>query len=126
MLDDVSITQASVVQELKRANKALRFSELYGRAIRVGKDHIGSLVNTLALAYVGVSLPLILLYAKTGSSFMLSINQEVIAAEIIRIIIGSIGLILAVPFPTVAAAWWFSDRRVDNEDVATHCHSHSH
>ena len=61
VLDDVSITQASVVQELKGANPSFGFKELYQRALRVGKDHVGSLVNTLALAYVGASLPLILL-----------------------------------------------------------------
>ncbi len=126
VLDDVSITQASVVQELKRANSKLHFHDLYSRAIRVGRDHIGSLVNTLALAYVGVSLPLILLYAKTESDFMLSLNQEVVAAEIIRIIIGSIGLILAVPMTTLVAAWWFNKHEVDSEEVAEHCHSHSH
>ncbi len=125
VLDDVSITQASVVQELKRANARMKFHDLYKGAIRVGRDHIGSLVNTLALAYVGVSLPLILLYAQTESNFMVSLNQEVIAAEIIRIIIGSIGLILAVPLTTLVAAWWFSDHEVDSNDVAEHCHSHS-
>lgn len=126
VLDDVSITQASVVQELKHANSALRFSELYASAIRVGRDHIGSLVNTLALAYVGVSLPLILLYAKTESSFMLSLNQEVIAAEVIRIIIGSIGLILAVPLTTLFAAWWFDNHEVDSIDNSSHHHHHHH
>lgn len=126
VLDDVSITQASVVQELKHANQTLRFRELYQRAMRVGKDHIGSLVNTLALAYVGVSLPLILLYAKTESSFLTSINQEVIAAEIIRIIVGSIGLILAVPMTTLVAAWWFNNRSVDSTEIATHSHGHHH
>lgn len=126
VLDDVSITQASVVQELKQANKELKFRDLYQRAIRVGKDHIGSLVNTLALAYVGVSLPLILLYAKTDSSFLVSLNQEVVAAEIIRIIVGSIGLILAVPLTTLVAAWWFSNRSVDSEDVSSHHHHHHH
>jgi uncharacterized membrane protein len=126
VLDDVSITQASVVQELKRANNQLQFIELYRRAIRVGKDHIGSLVNTLALAYVGVSLPLILLYAKTESSIFVSLNQEVIAAEIVRIIVGSIGLILAVPMTTLVASWWFHSHEVDSEEVATHCHGHHH
>lgn len=126
VLDDVSITQASVVQELKRANSALRFTELYSRSIKVGKDHIGSLVNTLALAYVGVSLPLILLYAKTESSFITSLNQEVVAAEIIRIIIGSIGLILAVPMTTLVAAWWFDNHEVDSDDIPSHDHHHHH
>jgi len=125
VLDDVSITQASVVQEIKRANPALRFQELYNRAIRVGRDHIGSLVNTLALAYVGVSLPLILLYARTSSDWWLTLNQEVVAAELIRIIVGSIGLIMAVPFTTLVAAWYFSDRVVvDNDDKSSHGHHH--
>ena len=126
VLDDVSITQASVVQELKSANKNFCFHELYNRAIRVGKDHIGSLVNTLALAYVGVSLPLILLYAKTESSFLTSLNQEVIAVEIVRIIVGSIGLILAVPMTTLVAAWWYNGREVDSDCVSSHHHHHHH
>lgn len=126
VLDDVSITQASVVQELKAANSSFGLSELYNRAIKVGRDHIGSLVNTLALAYVGVALPLILLYSKTQSDWWLSINQEVIAVELVRIIIGSMGLILAVPATTLAAAWYFSTRVVDPHDVAHHGHHHHH
>lgn len=124
VLDDVSITQASVVQELKAANSSLGLRELYNRAIKVGRDHIGSLVNTLALAYVGVALPLILLYSKTQSDWWLSINQEVIAVELVRIVIGSMGLILAVPATTLVAAWYFSTRTVDPHDVAHHAHHH--
>lgn len=125
VLDDVSITQASVVEQLKRANDSLKFSELYWRAITVGRDHIGSLVNTLALAYVGVSLPLILLYAKADTSVWLSLNQEVIASELLRIIVGSIGLIVAVPATTAVAAWYFNDRQPTGEDKVEHDH-HSH
>lgn len=125
VLDDVCITQASVVQELRGANHTLGFRELYLRAIRVGRDHVGSLVNTLALAYVGASLPLILLYASSQSSILTSINQEVIAAEILRIVVGSIGLILAVPITTALAAWYFKDKQVGSEDSA-HGHSHAH
>lgn len=122
VLDDVSITQASVVQELKSANPKLGLKDLYGRAIKVGRDHIGSLVNTLALAYAGVSLPLILLYAKTESDIWLSLNQEVIAVELLRIIVGSIGLILAVPVTTFVAAWYFQDKVVLDEDTKPHHH----
>ena len=125
VLDDVSITQASVVQELRGANQALGARELYRRAIRVGRDHVGSLVNTLALAYVGAALPLVLLFARSDASFLASINQEVIAVEIVRIVIGSIGLVLAVPFTTAVAAWYFSSRDVARND--THAgHSHHH
>ena len=122
ILDDVSITQASVVQELKAANKDLNLLSLYQRAINVGHDHIGSLVNTLALAYVGVSLPLILLLAKADATLGLTLNQEVVAAEMLRIMVGSIGLILAVPLTTLLAAWWFA--RSDKAEEITHPHTH--
>lgn len=125
VLDDVSITQASVVQELRGANRELTFIELYRRAIRVGRDHVGSLVNTLALAYVGAALPLVLLFARTDASFFTSLNQEVVAAEVLRIVVGSIGLVLAVPFTTVMAAWYFKDKVVDNEPIP-HCGHHHH
>lgn len=124
VLDDVSITQASVVQELKAANSSLGFDELYKRAIRVGRDHIGSLVNTLALAYVGVSLPLVLLLSRAESTLSLTLNQEVLAAEITRIVIGSIGLILAVPLTTLVAAWYFGKQTEVAEEELHHCGHH--
>ncbi len=125
ILDDVSITQASVVQELKSANATLTMQELYTRAIRVGRDHVGSLVNTLALAYVGASLPLVLLFARADSTWSLSVNQEIIAVEIARIIIGSIGLILAVPLTTLIAAWYFGKQESVPHEEMHHC-GHSH
>lgn len=126
VLDDVSITQVSVVQELKAAQPSFMFKELYARAITVGKAHIGSLVNTLAFAYVGVSLPLVLLFARADAPLSLTLNQEVVAAELVRIIVGSIGLILAVPISTAVAVWWFSNHEVDEHDVSSHGHSHAH
>lgn len=125
VLDDVAVTQTSVVAQLKLANKTFGFFELYNRAIAVGRDHIGSIVNTLALAYVGVSLPLILLYAKTGSDIGAVFNQEVVAAELTRIIVGSIGLIIAVPATTAAAAWYYQRHEVDTLDHSSH-HHHTH
>ncbi len=123
LLDDVSITQASVVQQLKGANRDFGFKELYLRAIKVGRDHVGSLVNTLAFAYVGAALPMILLYSYSESSIMTIINQEVVAAEILRIVVGSIGLILAVPLTTVMAAWYFRNKEPREEDIHT-CADH--
>lgn len=122
VLDDVSITQASVVQELKFANPSFHLRELYSRAIRVGNDHVGSLVNTLALAYVGASLPLVLLFAKADSSIGLTLNQEIFSVEIVRIMIGSIGLVLAVPFTTLIASWWFNSHAPKDECHRGHCH----
>lgn len=136
VLDDVSITQASVVQELKAANPEFGFGELYERALRVGRDHVGSLVNTLALAYAGTSLPMLLLYAYSETPAIILLNQEVIAAEILRIVVGSIGLVLAVPLTTAMAAWYFRNRHpVPGEAGHTHshgpeetssCHDHKH
>jgi uncharacterized membrane protein len=125
MLDDVSITQVSVVRQLKRANKTFDVRQLYIRAIEVGKDHLGSLVNTLALAYVGVSLPLVLLFANADAPLALTLNQEVIAAEFVRIIVGSIGLILAVPLTTLLAALYFGKREIlDEHEESSHDHHH--
>lgn len=126
ILDDVAITQASVTAELKRANALLGFRELYARAIHVGRDHIGSLVNTLALAYIGVSLPLVLLLTAAGSDLTLSLNQEIVAAELIRTLVGSIGLILAVPLTTLAAAWWYDTRGAGEYNEHGHHHGHGH
>ncbi len=112
MLDDVSITQVSVVRQLKAVNINLSKRELYARAIQVGKDHLGSLVNTLALAYVGVSLPLVLLFVNADAPLALTLNQEVVAAEFVRIVVGSIGLILAVPITTFIASWYFAKQDI--------------
>ncbi len=125
ILDDVSITQASVVQELKAANESFSISELYTRAIRVGRDHVGSLVNTLALAYVGISLPLVLFLSGSEAPITHILNQEVVAAELVRIMVGSIGLVLAVPCTTILAAWWFGTHGVDERHVSS-SHGHHH
>lgn len=126
VLDDVAITQASVVAELAHANKALKGYDLYDRAIRVGRDHIGSLVNTLALAYAGVSLPLILLFARTDSTFLDIVNQEVVAAELVRTLVGSLGLMLTVPVTTLIAVVWAQKFGVSHMHDAGSHHHHSH
>jgi uncharacterized membrane protein len=81
---------------------------VYKRALRIGREHIGALVNTLAIAYVGVSMPLILLFATSNQGTLLTINQEVFATEIVRMMVGSIGLILAVPITTTVAVYMLS------------------
>jgi len=124
MLDDIAITQVSVIAELKHANASLNMTELYKRSVRVGKDHIGSLVNTLALAYVGAALPLVLLFSTSDAPLYFTLNQEVVAAEMARILIGSIGLVLTVPITTLIAAWWFHHKGVDNHSSAHYHHHH--
>jgi uncharacterized membrane protein len=124
VLDDVAITQASVVRELRAANPSFGWRDLYTRSLRVGKDHVGSLVNTLALAYVGTALPLVLLFSQAQASVGLILNQEVVAAELVRIMVGSIGLVLAVPLTTLAAAWFYKNRTVNPSLDHGHCGHH--
>lgn len=115
VLDDIAVTQTSVVRELYRANPQLSQKEVYTRALIVGREHVGALVNTLALAYTGASLPLMLLIALSSSPFLHTINQEIIAIEIVRTIIGSIGLVLTVPITTWLAARYLQGRTLDHK-----------
>ncbi len=105
VLDDVAITQVSVVRELFDTNKEMNRGEAYLRAMRVGKDHIGSLINTLVLAYTGTALPLLILFSYGAHGFVYMMNSEVVATEIVRALVGSIGLIIAVPVTTALAVW---------------------
>lgn len=101
VLYDAAIGQAVAVDELYRANPAAQPAHVYRRARRMGREHIGALVNTLAIAYVGAALPLLLLLATVGSEyFVLNLNREFIATEIVRTLVGSIGIMLAVPITT--------------------------
>ena len=104
-LDDMTVTQASAVWELRRANQALTRNELYRSALRIGRDHVGSTVNTLLLAYAGASLPLMLLFVLSNQSLGTVANSEIVAVEIVRTLVGSIGLVAAVPVTTWLAAW---------------------
>ena len=103
-LDDVTVTQASTVAELRDANPAMRHAELYKSGIRIGRDHIASTTNTLALAYAGAALPLLLLFLLSAQSLGAVANSEVVATEIVRTLVGSIGLVAAVPITTWLAA----------------------
>jgi len=104
ILDDVTVSQSSIVNQLKEADKTLSFGELYRRAMKVGQDHISSMVNTLVLVYTGAALPLLLLFIDNPRPFSEVVNYEIIADEIVRTLVGSIGLILAVPITTLIAA----------------------
>lgn len=105
VLDDITISQSACVFELQDANKKLSWNELYKRGLRVGQDHIASLVNTLVLAYAGASLPLLLLFVLSGGEPIGQlINREMIANELVRTLVGSLGLVSAVPITTALAA----------------------
>lgn len=104
VLDDVTVSQSSTVFALRSASPGLRSRELYSRAIDVGRDHITATVNTLVLAYVGASLPVLLIFSAGGVGFGEAINSEIVATEVVAMLVGSIGLIAAVPLTTALAA----------------------
>lgn len=103
ILDDVTIGQASATFELRRANPQLRWTQLFRHSMVIGRDHIASMINTLLLAYVGASLPLFLLMASLHIPLGQTLNREFIAEEIVRTLVGSLGLILAVPVTSLLA-----------------------
>lgn len=101
ILYDAGISQAVAVEELHHAAPHLTKTAIYQKALRIGREHIGALVNTLFIAYVGAALPLLLLFYNFGIDINQIINQELFATEIIRAVVGSIGLILAIPITTL-------------------------
>jgi len=105
ILDDITVSQATVVEELRRANPKLSNGELYARGLRVGREHIASLINTLVLAYVGTSF-LFIVYISATSPYplLVNLNSEIIMEEVARSLVGSAALILAVPITTILAA----------------------
>jgi uncharacterized membrane protein len=108
VLDDITTAQTAAVEQIYEANKTLSKKELYARGIIVGKEHIISLVNTLVLAYTGAALPLLLLFSIYTQPLWVTLNNEIIIEEIIRMLVGSMALIIAVPLTTSIAAYFFS------------------
>jgi uncharacterized membrane protein len=104
VLDDVTVTQASAVWEIHRANPEYGIRNLYRAAIRIGRDHIASTVNTLVLAYAGASLPLLILFSVSNRALGQVLNTETVAEEVVRTLVGSIGLVASVPITTGLAA----------------------
>ncbi|GAB2770483.1 YibE/F family protein [Streptomyces daliensis] len=104
VLDDVTVTQTSAVWELKEADPEASWRKIYGAAMRIGRDHIASVVNTLVLAYAGAALPLLLLFSIARSSVSMVATSEVVSEEIVRTLVGSIGLVASVPVTTLLAA----------------------
>ena len=104
VLDDLVISQSSAVFELYRNNPTQNFQSLYRSAMNIGKDHIAATVNTLVLAYAGAALPMLLLFSYRSVDFLMAINLEFIAEEIVRTLVGSLGLFAAVPITTSLAA----------------------
>jgi uncharacterized membrane protein len=124
VLDDVTVSQASTVLALRSANPGLGFGQLFGTALRVGRDHVSATVNTLVLAYVGASLPLLLIFSTTDLSAGEALTTEVVAKEVVATLVGSIGLIAAVPLTTALAAALALGEAPDA--LAGEAHGHAH
>ena len=122
VLDDVTMSQASLVFALRRANPTAAMTRLMGASLTVGRDHIAATVNTLFLAYAGASLPLLILFATSGESLGAVATSEVVAVEIVRTLCGSIGLIAAVPLTTLLAAVLARDEPARDEGEPSRGH----
>lgn len=107
VLDDITISQTSIVEKLIKANPKYTFRQVFSEAMDVGRDHISSLVNTLILVYAGAALPLfVLFYNSQLGGYSQVVNMEIVATEIVRTLVSSIGIISAVPITTVLASWY--------------------
>lgn len=110
VLDDVTTAQTATVKEIAEANTNFSWKDLYTRGLRVGKEHIISLVNTLVLAYTGTALPLLLLFHVYDKPLWVIINSELVMEEIVRMLVGSATLMVAVPLTTFFAAVVFGKK----------------
>ncbi len=114
VLDDVTVTQAATVEELAaRTHAGAR--TLWSRAMRIGRSHIAATTNTLFMAYVGASLPALIFIIVVAEPTLLTLNREVLALQVVRTLVGSIGIILAMPLTTLLAAVAFGARTTGEE-----------
>ena len=107
-IDDITVTQASTVWELHALRPDLGRRGLVRSAMKVGRDHVASTVNTLLLAYAGAAMPLLLFFVLAGQSIGTILNSEIVAVEVVRTLVGSIGLVAAVPITTWLSAAFVS------------------
>lgn len=124
ILDDIAVTQSAVVSEIYQSASHLKPKEVYKKAMRVGREHVSALVNTLVLAYAGASLPLLLLFSNSEYSGGLIISLEIFSTEIVRTMVGSIGLVLTVPITTLIAVHFLKGYK--GKSALGHHHTHSH
>lgn len=130
VLYDSAIGQSVAVDELHSAGPHLTRREVFGKATRIGREHIGALVTALAIAYVGAALPLLLLFYQSGADIASVLNREIVATEVMRTLVGSIGLILAVPITTLISVFLIVRPGIagnrHSRDLNGHVHGHGH
>ena len=114
ILDDVTVSQASIVNQLRLELPKAKIMDIYKKAMNVGRDHIGSVVNTLVLVYTGASLPLLVLFTDNSIGFNEALNTEIVAEEVIKTLVASIGLVLSIPLTTLMASFFLKDENGNN------------
>ena len=115
VLDDIIVGQVEAVRQIRKANPNFTILQVYQSAYEVGNTHLGAIVNTLFLTYAGASLPILLLFYLNPIgvvSFTQVVNNEIIATEIVRTLVGSIGVALSMPISTILAAVWLKNKKV--------------
>lgn len=120
VLDDMTVTQTSVVWEIAHADRAARPRDVYRAAARVGRDHVASIVNTLVLAYAGAALPLLLLFSVVQAQASDVLTTELVAQEVVRTLVGGIGVVVAAPLTTALATIFAVRDRDRGARVAGH------
>ena len=118
IMDDITISQTSIVHQLYDLKKDISTKELFKRSLELGRDHIASMINTLILVYAGASMPLLLLFLSDERTFSEVISLEVVSTEIVRTLVGSIGLILAVPITTYLACYFVKKLQRNNSTLS--------
>jgi uncharacterized membrane protein len=126
VVNDGAITQSGMVRELKKLNSNLNFFEYYKRAMKVGNEHAGTLINTLLLVYVSSALPLLLFLYTVDTPLHILLNKEIISVEIIKALVGCVGLLLSIPLSTLFACYMIKDRDIEADIHTSHGHSHAH
>ncbi len=106
VLNDVAISQAATVEELHSANPSLARWHLFTRTMNVGIAHLAATINTLVFAYLGTALPLVVLLVLGSSSLGVSVSGEGVSVEIMRTVVGALGILAAVPITTAIAVRW--------------------
>lgn len=108
VLDDIIIAQIEVVERIKEANPKLSRKKLFNLGYKIGNTHLGTMVNTLFLTYAGAALPLLLIFTvgqESGLDLARNLNSEMMTTEIVRTLVGSIGVMASMPIATFLGAY---------------------
>ena len=126
VLDDVTVTQTAAVWELAYADPAASRRTLYSAGLRIGREHVSAAVNTLVLAYAGASLPLLLLFVGSGQGPLDTVTTELVAQEVVRALVGGLGIVAAVPITTLVAALAVGERTRDSPGHRAWANANAH